>query len=284
MTFRVAIPSAGEMGAGLVAVLVSNRVQVLTATAGRSDRTRCRAAEAGLQEVDEPELACVDIVLSIVPPGIACETAQRLSRHFARLASPPLYIDCNAIDPSNARMVADIVEEAGALFVDGAIIGPPPSAALGVPRLYLSGDAAGRAIRLADHGLTVRIIDGGIGAASALKMSYGGLTKGLTGITAALILAAERHGVGDVLGAELADSQAALLKRSALVLPDMLPKAYRWVAEMEAVARFIGGHEEQVIWHGLAGLYARIAADLDGEGAEVATLRRFLQRSAKIEN
>ena len=280
MTLTVAIPAAGEMGAGLGAVLAAGGARVVTETAGRSDRTRRRAAEAGMESVDEAELAAVDIFLSVVPPGVARDTARRIGPHLARQSPPPLYIDCNAISPAAAREVGESVEAAGAPFVDGGIIGSPPAAGRRGPKLYLSGSEAGRAMPLADYGLDVRIIDGDVGAASALKMSYGGLTKGLTGITAALFLAAERHGVGEALGAELADSQAALLKRAGSALPDMFPKAHRWIAEMEAIADFIGeDHGERAIWQGLARLYERLAANLDGQGAELEELRRFLRSS-----
>ena len=80
-----------------------------------------------------------------------------------------------------------------------------------MPKLYVSGSDASRVEVLTRSGLDVRRLDGTVGTASALKMAYGGLTKGLTEITAALILAADRAGVGDALRVELADSQPVLL-------------------------------------------------------------------------
>ena len=95
-----------------------------------------------------------------------------------------LYLDANAIAPATAREVAGIVEGGGATFVDGGIIGPPPSAEGGT-RLYLSGPRAAEVRRLfAGTDLDVRVLEGET-TASALKMAYAGWTKG----TAALILA-----------------------------------------------------------------------------------------------
>ena len=45
-----------------------------------------------------------------------------------------------------------------------------------------------------DYGLDWRIIDGPVGAASGLKMSYAGITKGTTAIAAAMLLGAARFG------------------------------------------------------------------------------------------
>ena len=49
----------------------------------------------------------------------------------------PLYVDCNAIAPETARQVAEIVEGAGAGFVDAGIIGPPPQARRDVDHAFL---------------------------------------------------------------------------------------------------------------------------------------------------
>ncbi len=69
-------------------------------------------------------------------------------------------------------------------------------------------------------------------------MSYGGITKGLTAVGSAMILAATRAGVAEALHAELAASQPNLLTYFTRSVPDMFGKAYRWVPEMEEIAHF----------------------------------------------
>src|SRR5947208_1368825 len=101
-----------------------------------------------------------------------------------------------------------------------------------------------------------RLVDEAVGAASALKLSYAGITKGLVAIASAMILAADRAGAGPALKVELAASQPQLLARFAKTLPDMYPKAYRWVEEMHAISEFIGEEfPEALIYKGAAGLY-----------------------------
>src|ERR1019366_8989077 len=91
------------------------------------------------------------------------------------------------------------------------------------------GSEARRAEALAPFGLKIGVLDAPGCAASALKMSYAGITKGLIALGSSMILAAERAGISDALRAELGASQANLLTGFARSIPDMFGKAYRWV-------------------------------------------------------
>jgi hypothetical protein len=150
----------------------------------------------------------------------------------------------------------------------------------GSPRFYASGPAAPRFATLRQYGLDVRVLDGAMSAASALKMSYAGITKGTQAIGAAMMLAATRAGSADALFAELSSSQKemfAWFKRGLALMP---PKAYRWVAEMHEIAGFVGedptAHE---LYEGAAHFYERIAEDFDGGKKDVAALTEFLGKS-----
>ncbi|WP_250514496.1 NAD(P)-dependent oxidoreductase [Caballeronia sp. INDeC2] len=263
----VAILGAGSMGSAIGRALTQSGARVLTSLEGRSAASAARAREAGMEDASLDSLAACEFVLSIVPPAVAIDTAKRMVSVLERASVRPLYIDCNAINPDTVREIERVLEPAGAPFVDGAIIGMPSS-----PKFYMSGPHAGRTQPLADAGLAVRVLDGPVGAASALKMSYAGITKGLTALGSAMSLAAMRNGAGDALLAELAQSQPALATWLAGNVPRMPPKAYRWVAEMEEIAQFIGDEfAEHRIYEGAAGLYARLAKDKDATDA----LERF---------
>src|SRR6476619_6683222 len=122
----VAIPLAGEMGAGIGGVLTRNGLRVVTRTEGRSVDTYRRAAAAGMESTDHPGLAAADIILSIVPLDLALETATALAPHLGR-KTPSIYVDCNAVSPRTAMEIAAVIEAASGIFVDGSIIGPPPA-------------------------------------------------------------------------------------------------------------------------------------------------------------
>jgi L-threonate 2-dehydrogenase len=109
-----------------------------------------------------------------------------------------------------------------------------------------------------------------------MKMSYAGITKGFTALGAAMMLAASRAGTAEDLKAELSGSQPALFGWLTRQVPNMYSKAYRWVAEMEEIAQFVGEDPAaRQFYEGAARLYERIAADSDGDCKEVAALDAF---------
>lgn len=270
----VAIIAQGAMGAGVAARLHEHGVTVLTSLEGRSRASVERAKAAGMQDASWADIAAADIILSIVPPGEALPLAKHLAPALTVANRKPVYVDCNAVSPETVKDIAKVVADTGCTFVDAGIIGGPPKAGY-APVFYYSGVGPDTVERLNGHGLVFRSLNGPVGSASALKMSYGGITKGLTAVGAAMILSAERAGVGDALKAELADSQPGLLAYFTRSVPDMFPKAYRWVAEMEEIAHFHGHGPSQEMYEAIAALYQRLAADMAGEKAEVRELSRF---------
>lgn len=272
----IAILAPGAMGSAVARRLSEHGARVLTSLKGRSEATAKRAAEAGMIAVDEGELAAADIILSIVPPGEAVALAERIAVLVKKAGTKPVVVDCNAVNVETVRRIETILAAAGARFVDGGIIGFPPKPGSQGPALYTSGEHARDATVLKELGLDLRIIDGPIGAASALKMSYAGIVKGLAGISAAMVLAATEAGAADALRDELAQSQPAILARLAIALPDMIPKTYRWVAEMREIAGFLGpDHPASPVYEGFARLFDHIAEDANGAGADAARLKAF---------
>ncbi len=272
----VAIIAQGTMGAGIARRLTANGAMVLTSLEGRSAASAARAEAAGMRAVPPAALAEADVFLSVLPPAEALALAQR----FAPLVRPGMvYADCNAISPALAERIGTVLASSGCAYVDAGIIGGPPREDGYTPKLYASGPHAARLAALEAHGLKVPVLDGPIGAASALKMSYAGITKGLIAIGSSAFLAADRAGAAPALLAELAESQPAVLAWLQRSIPGMVDKAYRWVGEMEEIGAFLEPPRgESLIYNGAAQLYARLAADHAGAGEEIAALRRVLAR------
>jgi len=276
----VALLSPGAMGAGVGARLAEGGARVLTMLAGRSAASRARAAAAGFLDATAEEIAGADLVLSVVPPAEAPPLARSLLPHLARRAEPPAFLDLNALAPATKRMLAGEAAAAGVPFVDGCIIGGPPAPGRPGPAIYAAGPAASAAERLAPLGLDIRLLDGPVGAAAALKMCYGGINKGLVGLATAMLRAAERSGAAPALRAEMARSMPDLARRFAVQVPDMYPKAGRWVAEMEEIAAFLAPDQAgAAVFAGMARLFGDMAADVAGPGTERAALDRALDRA-----
>jgi L-threonate 2-dehydrogenase len=281
MTPVVAVIAPGMMGAAVGKRLVDNGVKVLTSLKGRSAETATRAKAAGMAVAGDEEIAACDFILSILPPGDAVALAERFQPALKASNAKPVYVDCNAINPKTVDRVAAVIAPTDCPFVDSGIIGSPPKPGDAGPRFYASGPAAPRFATLRQYGLDVRVLDGATSAASALKMSYAGITKGTQAIGAAMMLAATRAGSADALFAELSSSQKemfAWFKRGLALMP---PKAYRWVAEMHEIAGFVGedptAHE---LYEGAAHFYERIAEDFDGDKKDVAALTEFLGKNS----
>lgn len=278
MPLTVAIVAAGAMGSGVAKRLTENGVAVLTSLAGRSAASAKRAEAAGMRAVDDAQLMQADLFLSIVPPGESRALAERFAPHFKAANRKPVFVDCNAVSPATMRGTSDVIAETGAPFVGAAIIGPPPKPGSSNTKFYVSGPAAAEVMKLNDHGLIVRLLDGPLTAASALKMSYAGITKGFTALGAAMMLAATRGDSAAALKAELAESQPALLGYLTKQMPAMYPKAYRWVAELDEIAAFVGNdYPEHAMLEAAARLYERIAEDVAGEKKEIGEMDAFLK-------
>jgi L-threonate 2-dehydrogenase len=281
----VAVIAQGMMGAGVGRRLHESGAEVRTLLSGRSAASAKRAEAAGMLPVRDEEalLAGADFLLSILPPGEAAALADRLVPALTALDPKPVYVDCNAVSPRTAIRIGEIVRPSGADFVDGGIIGGPPRPGYS-PTIYASGPTASQTAVLRDWGIDWRVIDGPIGAASALKMSYAGITKGTTAIASAMLLGAARFGCGEALIAELSESQPEMLERFRQGIPRMYDKAYRWVAEMEEISDFLEANPpSHDIYAAIARLYGHLAeaeAETEpGPGNAVRILDHILRQT-----
>ena len=235
----VGILSPGEMGSGVGTVLHDHGVRVLTTLAGRGAASAERAARAGMENVNTVDALVreSDIVLSIVPPSVAGAVADQVAAAIRATGADILYADCNAIAPGTARAIFQTMQQAGARFADAGIIGPPPTRPGN--RIFTSGPAAQELTNLSEFGLDVRQLDGDVGQASGLKMCYAAMTKGLQALGAELLVAAKLLGVEETLKAEQEQGGDLQAVRHFVThaLPGMPPKAYRWIGEMEEIAR-----------------------------------------------
>ena len=228
----------GEMGSVVGEVVRGAGAQVLWASEGRSKASCARAEAAGL--VDARTLAALvsqsEAILSVCPPHAAMEMAREVAaRRFAGV-----YLDANAVSPKTARAIGDLLEGAGARFVDGGIVGPPPKAP-GTTRLYLSGKEAESIAALFKTGpMEAIILEGFPGAASALKVAYAAYTKGTAALLMAIRALAIKEGVDDALQEEWARSLPELPARAAAAIRGNVRKAWRFVGEMEESTEAFG--------------------------------------------
>lgn len=232
----IGLVSPGEMGAVVGGLLVDAGHTVRWSSAGRGPATRARAEAAGLTEADDlaSAVADADIVLSICPPDAALDTAREVAGH----GFSGLYVDANAIAPATVREVAATLTPT-ARYVDGGIVGQPPTQA-DTTRLFLSGDEAPAVAALFDgSNLEAIVLDGEV-SASAIKMAYAGWNKGATALALTVWSYAASMGVEDALMHEWSRSQKGVVDRVEGHAPSVGAKAWRWIGEMEEIAASLG--------------------------------------------
>ena len=243
----------GEMGAAVGAALRERGVTVLWASTGRSPATAARAERAELEDAGDVAELCrrSEILLSVCPPHAAVEVARGAAGFTG------LYVDANAISPGTARTIARLQTQ----FVDGGIVGPPPEQP-GTTRLYLAGGEAEPIAELfAGTKLDARVISGEPGAASALKAAYAGWTKGSGALLLTVRELARAEGVEDQLLEEWRLSLPKLDERSASAARSASRKGWRWVGEMEEIARSMAAHDLPTGFHEAAAKVFRRAAE-----------------------
>jgi 3-hydroxyisobutyrate dehydrogenase-like beta-hydroxyacid dehydrogenase len=186
----------GEMGVALAGLLCANGGRVVTTLQGRGEKTVRRCREAGLTVLDSLGAVAreADVVMSVVPPAAARDVADAWCRVAHESPRRALYVDANSIGPELAGELASRVERCGRGFVDAAVNGLAVNAAAS-GTLFLSGPRAGEVAALFSGAMSVQELGARVGAASAMKMLLGGLSKGLCGLFLELALLAREQGM-----------------------------------------------------------------------------------------
>ncbi|MER7576855.1 DUF1932 domain-containing protein [Streptomyces sp. NPDC126514] len=231
----VGVLHPGSMGAAVAAQAKLSGAEVLWCPTGRSSVTKKRAQRYGLTAArDLAELMeRAEVILSICPPASAEDIAVEVSAH----PFTGIYVDANAISPASMARVCAVMSRTGAVVVDGSVIGSPPSASKST-RLYLSGPAdALTPVASLFTGTAVQAhpLSGGIGRASALKLSYSSYQKASRVLAAVSYALARDYGVETEL-LDIAQGRTTSYLAETAYIPKVAARSWRWGPEMVEVA------------------------------------------------
>nr|WP_202502089.1 NAD(P)-dependent oxidoreductase [Streptomyces sp. SID5785] len=224
------------MGAAVAGQAAFGGYEVLWCPTGRSEATMRRAGQQGLKAVASVgELtARADIILSICPPA----NAEQVAAEVAACGFSGTYVDGNAVAPGTVERIGGLMRRSGAVVVDGAIVGSPPSTSKNT-RLYLSGpqDALSVVAALfADSAVHPYPLAGGLGRASALKLAYSSYQKSSRVLAAVAYALAAEHGVeGELL--DIAQQRTSSYLAETDYFPKVAARSWRWGPEMQEVAQ-----------------------------------------------
>jgi 3-hydroxyisobutyrate dehydrogenase-like beta-hydroxyacid dehydrogenase len=286
---RIGIMSIGEMGYHWAKLLKGHGVEVLTYDKDRGDVSRRRAANAGVVSV--PSMAQLvqdaEIVVSIVVPFAAKSVATKVAEAVSTSGRKDLlFLDANAISPMTAEEIAQTLIPAGVNFVDGCIIGSAAKMGKGTV-VYVSGPEAIRIQALESFGIPVKVLGPNSSQASAFKVVYAGLTKGLQGLFVELLMGARRFGLMDEIRAQYEESFPGLLDKVSSSIIGLRIHAGRRAEEMDELRRTFNHHgmksfmapAVQKVLESIAALHIGMASEGGvREGDLSGTLETFFQQ------
>lgn len=243
---RIAILYPGGLGAALGRAILQAGGTAITCLYGRSEATRSRAAAANFVVVPSLEEVArsSDLVISLVPPDSAVETA----RYFASCADPgryrsgsttrPTFMDGNSVSPQTKQRITEILSRVGIRCLDGAFFGPANR--IGRDNvLALSGPGVNQIAPFLQELVEVRVIGERIGQASALKMALAIMTKALPALFLEMVCASASHGQLDTTLELMRQFYPGIMTFLERTLPTYPACVARRVQELEEVANWL---------------------------------------------
>jgi 3-hydroxyisobutyrate dehydrogenase-like beta-hydroxyacid dehydrogenase len=223
----IAILGIGEAGGMLARDLIAKGLQV------RGWDPEPRNVPDGLHFASSnPDAASgADVILSVNWARVAVEVATEVA---PVLQPSQLFADLNTAAPQLKRDIAPIIEKAGALFVDAAMMDPVPPKGLGT-QVYASGSGAEIfAEKMRPLGMPVMYLDREAGNAATHKLVRSIMYKGVAAVIIECLEAAEALNMTDYARAQMLKIiyDEAMIDR---FVSGSIKHAKRRVEEMEAV-------------------------------------------------
>jgi 3-hydroxyisobutyrate dehydrogenase len=197
----VAILGLGEVGGALASILAETTRVIAIDPADR----KAKARELGIDHYAAPGiyLEAAEVILSAVT-GEQAVPAARVARPFLRAGA--VYADLNTAPKETMTRVEGLLEPGGITCIDIAVMSIIGAPGVRFPPMLASGTgAADLAAWLEPLGFIIRVIEGAVGDASAVKMMRSIFMKGMEALTVECFAAAEHYGLSHLTIENLAD-------------------------------------------------------------------------------
>lgn len=239
-TRTIAILSPGEMGHSVAAVLMKHSLRVVTCLEGRSKRTRELAEKTGIINLPTLEDVVIEssLIMSVVVPSAAKVLGSSVAEAISRTGSKVLFVDVNAISPMTSEAIGEMISAAGGRYIDVCIIGGSKRLETGTV-FYVSGPYAHEFVTLHNFGLNVEVLGDRVGQASAFKMMYAGMTKGISSLAVELLVTAHSIGIYEQIMEKYRINHPELVRFIESVVPGLPFRAARRSDEMVELAQLI---------------------------------------------
>ena len=159
---------------------------------GETARAAARVDGIGAAR-DMAELcASADLLVSAVTASNTLAVAEEAARHVRRGS---VFLDLNSASPGTKQRAAELLEAAGARYVEAGVMTSVPPYGIKVPMLLGGPHASELASLLAGWGMDAKPVSDKLGFASAIKMSRSIMIKGLEALVIESYTNARRYGV-----------------------------------------------------------------------------------------
>jgi 3-hydroxyisobutyrate dehydrogenase-like beta-hydroxyacid dehydrogenase len=206
----VAVFGLGEAGSAIAEELAQRGVR----TVGWDPQPKRIPPDVILAPDPAAAVAEADVVLVLTPGRAAADVAQALLPH---LRDGQVYADGTTAAPGRKRATASLLQPAGVLFADVALMAPVPGRGLRTPALASGPGAEAFAAWAEPLGMPVRVLGAEVGAASGRKLVRSIFMKGLATSAIEALHAAEALDCADEVYRDVAqtllEADEALLRR-----------------------------------------------------------------------
>ena len=166
------------------------------ANAAQREAALAHAAGADVAACGSMQALCAacDLVVSAVTASNTLAVAQEAARH---VRPGTVFLDLNSASPGTKQAAAELIDAAGAVYVEAGVMTSVPPYGIRVPMLLGGARAGELAIVLNGWGMDARPVSDRLGVASAIKMCRSVMIKGLEALVIESYATARAYGVED---------------------------------------------------------------------------------------
>ncbi len=165
-------------------------------TMGELVRNRARQTGVTLYETADKIVQEVDVLFVAVPSSYTLDVCRSI---VAALRKGQIYADVSASTPQVKKQVWALLENTGVLFADAAMLGSLPQDRHRVPITASGNGAKAFFDAMTPHGMRITCVEGGAGAASAIKLVRSIYMKGWAALMIEMLQAADAYNVSETV-------------------------------------------------------------------------------------
>lgn len=165
-------------------------------TMGPAVRQRAEQAGVVLCESVAKVAEQADMLFAAVPSSYTLDVCKTVLPY---LHSGQIYADVSASTPKTKKEIWALLEKTGVLFTDAAMLGSLPQDKHRVPITASGNGATAFQKAMTPYGMRITCVEGGAGAASAIKLVRSIYMKGMAALMVEMLSAADAYDVTDVV-------------------------------------------------------------------------------------